>query len=189
MSTEDEADLQAAADAAICSLLLMNDNEEEILDSSVFDNSDLSRHHDQQSSSSRNGPRIGDSPDHPRLTHQLSDPSLAIHSLDTELRDEEIHGPTTMAVRSETEEEYSVVSSEVGNSKSSKSPRMCELEGEMQKQVLDLVAVMDRCGGDLELLHNVMDRYWEILFILWFRLGLSASSAASLSREASEYMH
>ena len=154
MSTEDAADLQAAADAAICSLLLMNDTVEDILDASVFDNSDVSRHHDQQSSASRSGSRI-EIPDHPRLTLQHSDPSLAINSLDTELRDEDIHDPTTMAVRGEAEEEYSGVSSEVGNSKASK----CEVEADLQKQVLDLVAVMDRCGGDLELLHNVMDRY------------------------------
>ncbi len=159
MSTEDEADLQAAADAAICSLLLMNDNEEEILDSSVFDNSDSSRPHDHQSSSSRNGPRIDTPANHSRLTQQFSDSSLVIHSLDTELRDDEIHVSTTIAVRNEAEEEYSIVSTEVGNSKASKSPGTCEAEVELQKQVLDLVAVMDRCGGDLELLHNVMDRY------------------------------
>ena len=158
MSTADEAGLQAAADAAICSLLLMNDSEEVILDASVFDSSDGSRHQDHHISSSRAAPRT-DAPDHSRLTQQLSDSSLVIHSLDIELRDEEIHGPTTIAVRSETDEEYSVISSEAGNPKASKSPQTCEAEADLQMQVLDLVAVLDRCGGDLELLNNVMDRY------------------------------
>uniref|UniRef100_A0A7S0MX26 HPt domain-containing protein n=1 Tax=Cryptomonas curvata TaxID=233186 RepID=A0A7S0MX26_9CRYP len=138
----------------------MNYSEEDILDASVFDNSDVARHHDQQSSSSRSGSRM-DTPEHSRLTQQLSDPSLAINSLDTELRDDEIHDPTTMTVRGEADEEYSGASSEVGNSKASKSPQTCEVEADLQKQVLDLEAVMDRCGGDLDLLHNVMDSFFE----------------------------
>ncbi len=158
MRTEDEAELQAAADIAICSLLLMNDYVEDVLDSSVFENPEVSRHQDHQNSLSRIGPRI-DAPDHARLTQQPSDSSLTIHILDTELRDEEIHDPATLASRGESDEEVSTVSSEVGNSKTSKSPPTLEVEeADLHKQVLDLVAVMDRCGGDLELLHNVMDR-------------------------------
>ncbi len=157
MSTEDEADLQAAADAAICSLLLSNELEEDILDTPVFDNSDISRHSDQPIIPNRSGPRI-DAPDHARLTHQLSDSSLVMNSSGTELRDEDIHDPAAIAGRSEIDEEYSSTPSEAVHSKAaSKSAELC-VEGDFQKQVLDLVAVMDRCGGDLELLNDVMDR-------------------------------
>ena len=150
MSCDSEAELQAAADAAICSLFLMNDSEEDILASSVFEERDLTRRRGsvtESRSTQRNEPY-----EHHRLTHQSSNSSLGIHGLDPELRDEDVHQPSSAAARSDSVNENHNDMAEAGNTgKAAKG----HIE---QSPVLDLAAVMDRCGGDLELLHSVMDR-------------------------------
>ena len=83
-----------------------------------------------------------------RLRTQQSDSALVIHGLDSELRDEDLHEPSSAAAETREKSENMIVLSE--NGKSSK--------GQTQLQVLDFGTVLDRCGGDLELLKSVMER-------------------------------
>ena len=120
--SDDQADLEAAADAAICSLFLTANGGSE----------------------------------YHRLTQQGSNSSLVIRP-DSESRDEFLHQPSFVAASVDMEEKS--LGNELGDGieKSSKSDRT---KNTPRSTSLDLATAIDRCGGDLELLHCVMDRFY-----------------------------
>ena len=125
MSSEDQAELQSAADAAIGFLFLASDESSELVES-----------------------------DDRHLTHQGSNSSLTIGGFESESRDEDLHtSSVASALSTEAREQAETIAATSVHGKT-------KWQGSnFQHDVLDLAAVSDRCGGDLELLHSVMDRF------------------------------